>query len=211
MKISIGDSMTKTLYTIGYSGFLVEEFIDALKKNNINAVIDVRSSPYSQFFSDYNKEPLEKTLKKEGIFYRNYSKEFGARQEDRSYYNAEGYLDFEVFAKSKQFSEGVNRLCASMEKGFVFALMCAEKKPIDCHRTILVARAFYRKGYKIVHICANGRTETQEDIHCQLLERYYPDRNQFNFFREDEDDEVLLLKAYKKRNKEIGYKLEDDN
>ena len=80
MKISIGDSMTKTLYTIGYSGFLVEEFIDALKKNNINAVIDVRSSPYSQFFSDYNKEPLEKTLKKEGIFYRNYSKEFGARQ-----------------------------------------------------------------------------------------------------------------------------------
>ena len=59
--------MVNTVYTIGYSGFKIEDFIKILKKNKIMVVIDVRSSHYSQYHSDYNKRALELKLKSENI------------------------------------------------------------------------------------------------------------------------------------------------
>ena len=56
-------SLINTVYTIGYSGFEIKDFIQILKKNKISVVIDVRSSPYSQYYSDYNKKNLEARLK----------------------------------------------------------------------------------------------------------------------------------------------------
>ena len=70
------------VYTIGYSGFPeIDEFIAILQSFKINVLIDVRSSPYSSYYDAYNKENIEATLKKAGIYYRNYAREFGARQE----------------------------------------------------------------------------------------------------------------------------------
>lgn len=202
--------MPNILYTIGYAGFSIDEFIATLKKHQINVIIDVRSSPYSEYYIDYNKECLENRLKTENIYYRNYAKEFGARQECRDYYNTNGYLDFEMFSKSPVFQAGVLKLCSSVQKGFTIALMCAEKRPIDCHRAILVARAFYEKGYEVIHICPEDILLTQEEIHAQLLDCYYPNRDQFSFFRQATDDSLLLSEAYKKRNAEIGYRLEEN-
>ena len=59
----------KEIYTIGYSGSKIEDFINTLKKYNINSVIDVRSNPHWQFYVDYNKENLENTLKTNKIIY----------------------------------------------------------------------------------------------------------------------------------------------
>ena len=42
-----------TIYTIGYSGFQVEDFISTLKKNGVNALIDVRSEPHSAYHHDF--------------------------------------------------------------------------------------------------------------------------------------------------------------
>jgi len=41
--------MINTIYTIGYSGFVIDDFIQILKKYKISVVIDVRSNPYSQY------------------------------------------------------------------------------------------------------------------------------------------------------------------
>lgn len=203
--------MANTIYTIGYTGFSIDKFIQVLKTHSINVIIDVRSSPYSKYYSEYNKENLEVRLKIEGIYYRNYAKEFGARQECKDYYNPGGYLDFELFSKAPVFLEGVSKLCTSVEKGYKVALMCAEKKPFDCHRTILIARAFYERGYKVIHICPENVLLTQNEIHTQLLDHYFPNRDQFSFFRQATDDALLLNEAYQKRNAEIGYRLEDES
>jgi len=93
----------KTIYTIGYSGFKeVADFIKALQDNKITVLVDVRSLPFSSYFYNYNGDLLSKELKKNGIMYRNYAKEFGARQEDEQYYT-DGYLDFSKFTQSEQF------------------------------------------------------------------------------------------------------------
>lgn len=82
--------MINTIYTIGYSGFAIDDFIQILKKYEISVVIDVRSNPYSRYHLEYNKENLKKKLKQNRIYYRNYSLEFGARQSDKKYYSKEG-------------------------------------------------------------------------------------------------------------------------
>lgn len=205
-----GDKVVDTVYSIGYSGFSVDEFINTLHLNKIVLLIDVRSQPYSRYFADYNKDNLEQILAHEKIYYRNYAKEFGARQDDRRYYSSKGYLDFDLFAKSPAFISGITKLVNSMNQGYRFALMCAEKDPINCHRSILVARAFHNAGYKIIHLLPNNRTMTQEDIEARLLDKYFPNRDQESLFEKRLSEKEYIAQAYIKQNAAIGYSIEEE-
>ena len=199
--------MAKELYTIGYAGFPnTQDFLNALKQYGVQILVDVRSTPSSAYYSAYNKEELSGFLKKNGIFYFNYAKQFGARQENPAFYR-NGRLDFETFSQSDQFLDGVHKVDAS---NAVVAFMCAEKKPSECHRTILVARAFSDKGQKVTHIMPNGETMTQHDVENELLENYFPNRAQTSMFEETEKTEKEYIKeAYRLRNDEIGFKWEN--
>ena len=44
------------IHTIGHSIYEIEDFIKLLQKNNINTVVDIRSTPYSKFASQINRE-----------------------------------------------------------------------------------------------------------------------------------------------------------
>jgi len=199
--------MVTTLYTIGYAGFSITDFINTLKEHDVSAVIDVRSQPYSQRFADYNKDILQGTLKNHSMRYKNYSLEFGARQDDHKYYTNTGYLDFDLFSKSPAFMNGMSKLTTAMEGSYTFALMCAEKDPFNCHRSILVARAFHNAGYNVIHLLPNGRTLTQNDIEKRLLDKYFPKRDQLTMFDDCFSTSELITQAYMKRNAEIGYSI----
>ncbi|MCI8399352.1 MAG: DUF488 domain-containing protein [Oscillibacter sp.] len=200
--------MVDIIYTIGYAGFGIDAFLAALHQHRVKVLVDVRSSPFSGFHQDYNKPQLEQTLRSQGIYYRNYAREFGARQTERSYY-PKGYLDFELWAESPEFREGVRKIEDSMEQGYTFALMCAEIEPIDCHRTILVARAFSDHGYDVQHIRPRKPLLPHKDLEAQLLDLYFPDRDQIVLGQPVQDEKELLKEAYRLRNEKIGYRLED--
>lgn len=203
--------MDNTIYTIGYTGFTIDGFIETLKLHQINVVIDVRSSPYSERYPDYNKNAIEPKLKENGIYYRNYVSEFGARQENVNFYSEEGCLDFALFAQSEQFLSGVEKIKNSVSKGYNIVLLCAEKEPIQCHRTILVARVFSDLGYKIIHLMPDNQTKTQKQIEQELLNKYFPNRGQMTLFSTSVmSDEKCLVEAYKIQNKKIGYRLEGE-
>lgn len=196
--------MNETVYSIGYSGFpIVDTFINALVNNGVNVLIDVRSTPYSAYFEKYNKNNIEKALKQAGIYYRNYAKEFGARQEDHSFYK-DGRLDFETFATSEQFRQGVEKIENSLAQGYTPCFMCAEKDPVECHRANLVTRAFFDDGYNVIHLMPEGRIKTQEDIELEL-------KNRLNFFDCEgiQDEEKITGLAYKIQNDKIGFKEAD--
>ena len=207
--------MVDVVYTIGYSGFKLDEFIEKIKEYKIDVIIDVRSSPYSQYFKEYNKENICKVLNElEGkkIYYRNYSLEFGARQLDlEGNYYPKGYLDFEKFSQSENFLSGVKKLEDSMKQNYTVVLMCAEKDPFTCHRTILVARAFFKRGYKIIHLMPDGKNVTQEDIEKQLLDKYAKNRRQMGLFNPIViSEEEHINEAYRKHNEKIGYSIEKE-
>lgn len=90
--------------------------------------------------------------------------------------------------------------------------MCTEKDPIECHRTILVTREFYKAGYLIEHIMPDNTIQTQDVINERLLDMYYPNRNQISLFSsENLSKEQYINEAYKKQNKRIGYHVEELN
>lgn len=197
------------IFTIGYTSFLPADFINVLHHYGIKCLVDVRSMPYSQYHSEYNKETLEEALKKNGIVYRHYAAEFGARQENRVFYGPDGILDFEKFIRSDEFQSGIEKIKKGMEIGYTFALMCAEKDPINCHRAIMVGQGFKKAGFSVKHIRDTGEVETQEALEQRILDMYFKDRDQISLFSADErDDEDLIEKGYVLRNKDIGYHID---
>ena len=199
------------LYTIGHSTYPVDHFLELIRKYNIQYVIDVRSIPYSRFASQYNSEVLKKDLRGINVEYFHMDKSFGARQTDIRYYNSDGYLDFELFRKSDAFIKGVQNIIKGL-KQYNIALMCTEKKPIDCHRAIMVARGFELHGVSVQHILHDGSTMSQTELDQLLLDMYFPDRNQITLFDvgKDKNEEDYLIEAYRLRNKEIGYRYSSD-
>jgi uncharacterized protein (DUF488 family) len=181
----------------------VAYFIQLLKKQDINYVIDVRSTPYSKYAQDYNRDNISRKLPMEHINYAYMGNYFGARQENMELYTPEGYLDFDKTVKSENFIKGMKNVMKGMEENRI-AMMCMEKKPIDCHRAIMVANAFYRAGCQVKHILDDGSIQTHEQLNEELLDMYFPDRNQMSFF-ENRTEQEYLQDAYRLRNKEIGY------
>ncbi|URZ07527.1 DUF488 domain-containing protein [Clostridium felsineum] len=196
------------IYTIGHSTYNIDYFIELLKRNNINCIIDVRSTPYSKYGPQYNRETLKKTLNGIGIYYIFMGKEFGARRDNKELYAKEGYLDFEKTRFDQDFKDGVVRVKNGIGKGYRIAFMCTEKDPFDCHRCILVAREFKDMGLDVKNILSDGSFITQKDIETRLLQKYFPNRNQMTLFNlKNTSEEKLLKDAYKLRNSEIGYKI----
>lgn len=140
-------------------------------------------------------------------------KEFGARRNEAELYSSEGHVDFEKTMKDELFLSGVERIKNGLSKGYIIAFMCAEKNPLDCHRSMLVARYFFENGYQPVHILENGDTIDQVELMTILLDKYYPNRNQISLIPEEsmEDENALYKKAYNLKNREIGYVMESEN
>jgi len=155
------------LRTIGHSNHPLDHFIDLLKMHAITAVGDVRSSPYSRFSPQYNRESLHRALKESSIAYVFLGEELGPRSEDPSCY-VDGKVRYALLAGTDLFRRGLERLKIGMAK-FRIALMCAEKDPITCHRMILVCRALRRDGFVIRHILGDGAVEDLRDAELRLL------------------------------------------
>ncbi len=193
------------LFTIGYTHHSHEEFLELLRANKITYLLDVRSTPYSQFTSQFNKDVIADFLKKNGINYNHMGKFFGARPLDKSLYTEQGYLDFEKARASENFKKGLENVTLGLNKGYNIALMCTEKDPFDCHRAIMVARGFDLSGIEVSHILPDGKIITQSELNNLLLDKHYPDRNQMSLFSKISslpEEEVLVL-AYRQRNADI--------
>jgi uncharacterized protein (DUF488 family) len=157
----------RTVYTIGHSTHPLDEFIALLRKHGVTAVADVRSAPYSRFNPQFNKDALSAELKANGIQYVFLGRELGARTEDRSCYE-DGRVRYGRLARTPLFNAGIERVLRGAES-YRLALLCAEKEPLDCHRTLLVGRELEAHGASVVHIHADGRLETQSDALTRLL------------------------------------------
>lgn len=197
------------LYTIGHSRHEFEYFLSLLRKFEINYLLDVRSTPYSKYAEIYNREQLERLLPAKGIKYCFMGKFFGARPDNMALYSQKGYLDFEKASHSDLFLKGMESVKLGLERGNHLVLMCTEKDPMDCHRAIMVARAFSLSGINARHILPDGRIQTQQELDGRLLDRYFPDRAQLSIFdyRHLVSDEKYIKLAYRERNREIGYHL----
>ncbi|MCC5804912.1 MAG: DUF488 domain-containing protein [Opitutales bacterium] len=186
------------VFTIGHSTHSAKEFLALLRQHQIEAVADVRSSPFSRFNPQFNRENLERALKEGGIRYVFLGKQLGARTDDRSCYE-NGRVQYNRLAQTALFQSGLDRVQEGARR-YRIALMCAEKEPLECHRTLLVARSLVKRGMPVQHIHADGHLEPHE----AAMERLF---DLTGVPREDlfHSKEALLAEALEKQESKVAY------
>jgi uncharacterized protein (DUF488 family) len=156
------------IFTIGHSTHSLEAFAELLRLHSVTVVADVRSAPFSRFNPQFNKDALKRSLKSHGIKYVFLGIELGARSTDPSCYE-NGRVQYARLARTEQFRGGLERVMRGSHTHRI-ALMCAEKEPLECHRTLLVARALAELNVAVDHILADGRLEPHEATMVRLLD-----------------------------------------
>lgn len=193
--------MQDTVFTIGHSTHPQERFIALLHQHGITALCDVRSKPYSRMNPQFNREDLENALVDQGIQYRFLGKELGARSDDPHCYEG-GKVQYDRLAETDLFKHGLKRVLRGIKDGFRIALMCAEKEPLECHRTILVARHLAALGVPVAHILADGRLESHDAALSRLARMVsLPEHDMFH------SREELLADAYRRQEDRIAYEV----
>jgi uncharacterized protein (DUF488 family) len=186
------------VFTIGHSNLEFAKFVGLLKQHRIQAVADVRSSPYSQYNPQFNREPLQRALQENGISYVFLGDELGARRSERECY-VNDRADYSLIARTPAFNRGINRVIQGAAKMRI-ALMCSEKNPLDCHRCILVSPHLRERGVQVFHILADGTIESHEQIENRLLHLFeLPERELFR------TPDEIVAEAYKLQGDKIAY------
>lgn len=158
----------ETIFTVGHSSHALEDFLALLARHRIACLADVRSLPGSRRFPHFDREAP--ALAARGIAYAWCGRELGGRADDPACY-AGGRLNDRSRARQPDFRAAIRRLARDAARQTT-AIMCAEKEPLNCHRTLLVARALEEGGVAIHHIHADGRLETQAQAMARLLTRH---------------------------------------
>lgn len=142
-----------TIYTIGYEGMKIEDFIKKLKNANIQQLIDVREIPLSRK-NGFSKTILREELKKVGIAYKHYP-ELGSPKKIRHQLHTDwNYKAFFKEYKEIVKDEEVQQRIKDVEKDSKMrktVLLCFERDYRTCHRSI-IAEELQNQGWKVNHL-----------------------------------------------------------
>lgn len=127
------------IFTIGYEGTTVREFIDALKKAGVERLIDVRALPLSRR-PGFSKSPLRGALEEAGIDYV-HLKALGTPPAGRAAARAGRHEELKrIYAGQLELPEAMAQSAQMLElaRDRPSALLCMEREPAHCHRTLLL-------------------------------------------------------------------------
>jgi len=188
----------RVVYTIGHSNHTAERFVGLLRQHEITAIVDVRSVPYSRMHPQFDQKSLTEVLREQSIAYVFLGRELGGRSDDPACYE-NGRVQYQLLAHTRAFREGIERVCTG-SKNHRISLICAEREPLDCHRTLLISRELERVGIKVVHIHADGHLESHEEAIKRLIQRLgMPEQDLFRTQAE------IIDEAYLKQEARIAY------
>lgn len=143
------------LFTIGYEGATVPEFLAALAQAEVRRVIDVRALPLSRR-PGFSKTPLRGALAEQGIDYV-HLKALGTPAEGRAAARAGRHAEMvAIYGRQLGLPEAmvaVERMRALVDER-PSALLCFEREPAHCHRQALIAETLPEA--EVVHLFAGG-------------------------------------------------------
>jgi len=146
-----------TIFTIGHSNHESEMFLRLLGQSGIELVVDVRSSPYSQYNPQFNRENLAATLNENGIDYSFHGNSLGGRPDDPTCYD-ENEINYSKVREKEWFDEAIAHVCWEATSRTV-ALLCSEEDPHRCHRHMLLTQELLDRGKNVTHIRGDGSEE----------------------------------------------------
>ena len=192
----------KQCFTIGHGNYPIDRFITFLQNTGIDLIIDVRSSPYSRFNPQFNRENLEKSLVMNDINYKYMGNKIGGRQSDPNLLFPNGTVNYRKVQETEKFQEGINEVLSIISSGKKIALMCAEKEPEGCHRFALISPVLQSRGISVIHIRPDMKLQANEDLERELIDSFF-DTSQVSITGEQVD---FVAEMYKKAGRKIGGK-----
>ena len=187
------------VFTVGHSNGTVEAFVALLAQHGIEAVADVRSTPYSEYCAQFNREAIKEMLRAAGIQYFFVGDALGARREEASCYK-NGVAEYGLIAQAASFRRGLDR-AEERAREMRIALMCSEKDPLQCHRFLLISRCLKERGVVVAHILEDGSLESQEEAEKRLLRELK--MLEMDLFRSEEE---VLDEAYARQSAKYAYR-----
>lgn len=160
-------SRVTMIYTLGHSTHPLETFIGLLKQHGIEALVDIRSVPMSRFNPQFRQKDLKAALEAVGLDYVYRGDALGG-QPRAQHHNRQLRIPYAARVQMPEFKAGLAALKNLAAQKRV-TIMCAEKEPLNCHRTLLVARALAEENFPVLHILGDGNLRTQEEVEEDLL------------------------------------------
>lgn len=161
------------ILTVGHSNLPVEQFVELLQANGVDVLVDVRSTPYSRYNPQFNRESLARSLAAAGVEYAFAGEYLGGRPKDPTCYKSgalpdEGgdYLkqvDYQEVMERPWYRKGIARL-VEMAQEQRLAIMCSEEDPLKCHRHHLLSRTLLQEGVTVLHIRSDGRVQDASEL-----------------------------------------------
>lgn len=141
---------TTTVYTVGYQGLDIDEFVKKLKNNNIETVIDVRANPVSET-PEFSRYVFEDRLFSDGMSYVHFPclgipvsyKDLLTDLNKLFYVYSESLLP----SRAREIDQIFAICCASNS-----VLFCMESDPVECHRHVLANRLARMYGVNVKHL-----------------------------------------------------------
>jgi uncharacterized protein (DUF488 family) len=155
-----------TVYTVGHSSHPAENFVGLLRQHEVQVVVDTRSSPYSRYSPQFDREALRELVTAAGLKYLWLGDTVGGRPRDEACYDAEGRVLYSKVAQQPEFREATARILRGAEELRV-ALLCSEEDPAHCHRRLLISRVLIAEGAEVLHIRGDGTLQTDPEIALQ--------------------------------------------
>ena len=157
-------SEEKRLFTVGHSTRTISDFVEILRRERVDLVVDVRTVPRSRTNPQYNFDVLPDELIVSDIGYERISELGGLRSRSRTvppevngFWENQSFHNYADYALSDEFAHGLERLIALASKQSA-AIMCAEAVWWRCHRRI-VADYLMLAGWNVIHLMGGDRTE----------------------------------------------------
>ncbi|NIR30920.1 MAG: DUF488 domain-containing protein [Gammaproteobacteria bacterium] len=153
------------ILTVGHSHRAPDDFLDLLAGAGVQVLVDVRRHPGSRRHPHFNRGNLQKALADRGIEYLWRGEAMGGRRAAIAGSGHAGLRSGVMRAYAEQMqSDAFTSTAAEVEALAAsrrVALMCAERLPEHCHRS-LIADFFVLKGTPVEHLIDAGFTKAHE-------------------------------------------------
>jgi uncharacterized protein (DUF488 family) len=148
--------LAKRLWTIGYSGYLLEDFVQALQRNKVKCLVDIREIPISRK-RGFSKSALSEAVSHVGIEYRHFRVLGSPRRDRHRLRDTDDYKTFfrrmTIHLARSEAVEGIDEV-VRVAREQTSCLMCCCPDWQHCHRKVVVEAIRNLTSFTFVHLGA---------------------------------------------------------